>query len=131
MKYNKCSRMEVWAMGVDRSNNTFIAFNGNTEECTGEVGNCGCYHAEENLLESMTNPLSVTLSHSPCIDCAKILVNAGVKSVMYAETYRLLDGLQYLHAHGVFTVQKLPSRSLLNKIEESRFSDAVWEAPSH
>jgi len=38
---------------------------------------------------------------SPCIDCAKLLINSGVKKVVYAEQYRTTDGLDLLRSVGV------------------------------
>ena len=47
-------RLEVKAFGVKE---IFIATNGNIGECTGEVGKCGCIHAEDNLITN--NPKKI------------------------------------------------------------------------
>ena len=49
MKLNPCKRMLVKAFGVKE---IFTATNGNIGECTGEVGKCGCIHAEDNKIST-------------------------------------------------------------------------------
>lgn len=100
----RCKRSLVMAVGVDRKGRVGFATNHNlTEEgCTGEEGRCGCTHAEELLLSYvMRNPERVILTHSPCLECAKKLVDAGVKRVDYAIPYRLHKGIEYLGSHDV------------------------------
>jgi dCMP deaminase len=38
---------------------------------------------------------------SPCLSCAKIIISAGIKRVVYAEEYRILDGIILLRDTGV------------------------------
>jgi dCMP deaminase len=38
---------------------------------------------------------------SPCIECAKLIVQAGIKRVIYSEKYRLVDGLELLQKAGI------------------------------
>ena len=38
---------------------------------------------------------------SPCVECAKIIVNAGIKEVWFDVHYRLSDGINYLRGAGV------------------------------
>jgi deoxycytidylate deaminase len=99
--------MKVTAFGVDKDGNIASASNGNHTEkgCTNEVGRCGCTHAETNLLKKMPNPISVTISHSPCINCATALFKAGVTQVIYDEEYRIKNGIDYLKARGVEVFQ--------------------------
>ena len=39
---------------------------------------------------------SLFLTHSPCIECSKLIVLSGVKNVYYLEDYRKLDGVKWL-----------------------------------
>lgn len=102
MSLNKCKRMTVYTMGFDKDGNMEFAVNGNVEECKDIPGKCGCIHAEIRLLEKMPNPDIVFISHSPCLDCAKALVEAKVKIVKYNNPYRIMDGVEYLRNHGVY-----------------------------
>jgi deoxycytidylate deaminase len=91
--------MTVHAIGVSENGEHIeYARNGNPGKCRGKdaVGTCGCVHAEIRLLKKMPNPHTVTLSHSPCLTCARALVFAGVKKVMFLKEYRNTDGIQCL-----------------------------------
>jgi len=43
----------------------------------------------------------VIISHSPCLDCARLLVSAGVTEVHYIHEYRKKDGIEYLRERGI------------------------------
>lgn len=105
MYYSECERMTVSAMGIDRDGRTEMARNGNYRCCKGKdaVGACGCTHAEDMLLQKLPNPITVFVTHAPCINCAKLLVEAGVQKVFYLKTYRLAEGVEYLKKYGVAT----------------------------
>ena len=59
-------------------------------------------HAEANaitkLARSSNNSEGSTLyvTAAPCIECAKLIIQAGIKRVVYGEKYRLDDGLKLL-----------------------------------
>lgn len=59
-------------------------------------------HAESNALmkvaRSTENSEGAILfcTHSPCIECAKLIYQAGIKQVYYRESYRNEDGLDFL-----------------------------------
>ena len=63
-------------------------------------------HAEANaitkLARSNNNSDGSTLyvTASPCIECAKLIIQAGIKRVVYAEKYRLEDGIDLLRKAG-------------------------------
>ena len=67
-------------------------------------------HAEANaitkLARSNNNSEGATLyvTASPCIECAKLIIQAGIKRVVYAEKYRLEDGLRLLEKANVEVV---------------------------
>ena len=67
-------------------------------------------HAEANaitkLARSNNNSEGATLyvTASPCIECAKLIIQAGINRVVYAEKYRLEDGLRLLEKANVEVV---------------------------
>ena len=67
-------------------------------------------HAEANAItkiaRSSNNSDGATLyvTASPCIECAKLIVQAGIKRVVYAEKYRLTDGIDLLERAGIETI---------------------------
>ncbi len=64
-------------------------------------------HAEANaitkLARSSNNSDGSTLyvTASPCIECAKLIIQSGIKRVVYAEKYRLEDGVNLLKRAGI------------------------------
>ena len=64
-------------------------------------------HAEANaitkLARSSNNSDGSTLyvTASPCIECAKLIIQAGIRRVVYAEKYRLDDGLRLMQRAGI------------------------------
>ena len=64
-------------------------------------------HAESNALakvaRSTESSEGATLfcTHAPCIDCAKLIYQAGIETVYYKETYRSEDGLNFLRKSGI------------------------------
>jgi len=73
-----------------------------------DPGKCNCIHAEINALTK--NNIDITgctcfVTLAPCPVCAKVLINRGVKKVIYHEAYRNSRGLQLLHQRGVEVVK--------------------------
>lgn len=64
-------------------------------------------HSEENLLTKLarstesSSGCSVFITHSPCINCAKLLYNSGVSEVYYKHQYRNDNGIKFLEKCGV------------------------------
>ena len=64
-------------------------------------------HAEANaitkLARSSNNSDGSTLyvTASPCIECAKLIIQAGIRRVVYGEKYRLEDGINLLRRAGI------------------------------
>ena len=83
-----------------------VGYNGNAAgmpNCCDHTteGNCGCLHSEENAIINCSAPRSnekiVFVTHSPCLMCAKRLVNlGGVVHVYYNKMYRSNDGVKLL-----------------------------------
>ena len=44
---------------------------------------------------------TIYLSISPCFDCAKLIIQAGVKRVVYSESYRIEKGIEFLRSNNV------------------------------
>jgi len=74
-------------------------------------------HAESNLLMKLLSsdqPVSsagstMYVTMSPCHDCAKLIIQAGITKVVYREKYRITDGLDLLEKAKI-PVVKLPDR---------------------
>lgn len=112
-----CQRRKVGALVVkdrmiisDGYNGTPMGF----ENVCEEEGVTKPYvlHAEANaitkLARSNNNSDGSTLyvTASPCIECAKLIIQSGIKRVVYAEKYRLDDGIKLMERAGI-TVEYL------------------------
>ena len=64
-------------------------------------------HAEANAItkvaQSNNSSLDATLyvTTSPCIECSKLIIQAGIKRVVFGEYYRMTDGVQLLCRAGI------------------------------
>ena len=109
-------RHQVGAVVVTEDNTQVLAvgYNGNhsggpNQVESNEPGASGMLHAEINALlkTDYNNPkkkiLYVTLS--PCRMCAKAMINAGIKKVVYHQEYRDTSGLDILRESGLEVCQ--------------------------
>ena len=102
-----CNRSKVGAVLVKDGNVISFGYNGTPSG----MDNCcerdnvtlpHVIHAEVNaVLKAARTGTSVDgstlyLTLSPCLDCSKLILQAGVKRVVYLETYRNLDGPNFL-----------------------------------
>ena len=115
-KNSYCTRRQVGALVV--KNNMIISdgYNGTPSGfenvCEDENGITKPYvlHAEANaitkLARSSNNSEGATIyiTASPCIECAKLIIQAGIKRVVYGEKYRLTDGIELLERAGIEVV---------------------------
>ena len=68
-------------------------------------------HAETNaiakLAKSNESGMGATMfiTHAPCLDCAKLIYQSGIKSVFYREAYRDDAGSQFLKKSGIEITQ--------------------------
>ena len=44
-------------------------------------------------------------THCPCLDCAKLIINTGIKRVIYDQAYRKTEGLELLRTVGIVVEQ--------------------------
>ena len=64
-------------------------------------------HAEANAITKLarssnnSDGATIYITASPCIECAKLIIQAGIKRVVYGEQYRLTDGIDLLKRAGI------------------------------
>ncbi|MPM20838.1 tRNA-specific adenosine deaminase [bioreactor metagenome] len=64
-------------------------------------------HAEANAITKVARSnnssegATLYVTSSPCIECAKLIIQAGIRRVVYADSYRLSDGIELLMRAGV------------------------------
>ena len=103
-----CKRRQVGALVVKDKMIISDGYNGTPSGfpnvCEDQYGVTHPYvlHAEANaitkLARSSNNSEGSTLyiTAAPCIECSKLIIQAGIKRVVYAEKYRLEDGIDLL-----------------------------------
>ena len=77
--------------------------------CEDESGQTKPYvlHAEANAITKVarsnnsSDGSTLYVTASPCLECAKLIIQAGISRVVYNETYRITDGLELLERAGV------------------------------
>ena len=118
-----CTRRQVGALIVKDKMIISDGYNGMPSGfpnvCEGEDGlTLPCVlHAEANAItkiaRSGNNSDGATLyvTDSPCIECAKLIIQAGIRRVVYARSYRLTDGLDLLLKAGI-SVEKVELEEL-------------------
>ena len=77
--------------------------------CEDESGATKPYvlHAEANAISKVaksgnsSDGATLYVTASPCIECAKLIIQAGIKRVVYKDEYRLTDGIDLLRRAGI------------------------------
>lgn len=112
-------RTKVGAVVVTEDNTQVlsIGYNGNhrggaNSVDSAEPGLSGLIHAEINALVKMdyNNPKRKVMyvTHSPCLACAKLIINANIHEVKYLEEYRDTSGIELLKNFGVWATKLEP-----------------------
>jgi len=69
-------------------------------------------HAETNAIAKLAKSTEsgdgsiLFVTHSPCLDCSKLIYQSGISSVFYRNSYRDDSGIKFLQASGI-TVEQL------------------------
>ena len=112
-KNSYCKRRQVGALLVKDNMIISDGYNGTPSGfencCEDESGVTKPYvlHAEANAIskiaKSGNNSQGATLyvTASPCIECSKLIIQAGIKRVVYKDEYRLTDGVDLLRRAGI------------------------------
>lgn len=126
-KRSTCKRNQVGAVITDYSMKYVLGYgyNGNyaggPNECDTSIkGKCGCIHAEVNALikcHSKEGGRKMFVTVSPCLECAKLIINAGISILYYNKAYRLLAPIKLLRKEGV-TIHDLSKVNIFEKIKE-------------
>lgn len=108
-----CKRRQVGALLVkdrmiisDGYNGTPSGFENVCEDADG-VTKPYVLHAEANAISKVAKSgnsadgATLYVTASPCLECAKLIIQAGIKRVVYSDEYRLKDGIDLLRRAGI------------------------------
>ncbi|MBQ1209720.1 MAG: dCMP deaminase family protein [Bacteroidales bacterium] len=108
-----CKRRQVGALIVkdrmiisDGYNGTPVGFE---NICEDENGFTKVYvlHAEANAITKVAKSgnssegATLYVTASPCIECAKLIIQSGIRRVVYRDEYRITDGVDLLRRAGI------------------------------
>ena len=117
-KNSYCKRRQVGALVVKDKMIISDGYNGTPSGfeniCEDENGVTKPYvlHAEANAISKVAKSgnssegSTLYVTASPCIECAKLIIQAGITRVVYKDEYRLTDGVDLLKRAGI-TVEKV------------------------
>lgn len=112
-----CKRRKVGALIVKDNMIISDGFNGTPSGfenvCEDEDGNTKAYvlHAEANAITKVartnnsSDKATLYVTTSPCIECSKLIIQAGIKRLVFSELYRMSDGIELLKRSGIECVQ--------------------------
>lgn len=112
-KNSYCKRRQVGALIVKDKMIISDGYNGTPSGfenvCEDENGVTKPYvlHAEANAISKVAKSgnssqgATLYVTASPCIECSKLIIQAGIRRVVYRDEYRLTDGIDLLRRVGV------------------------------
>lgn len=110
-----CTRRKVGALLVKDKMIISDGFNGTPSGfpniCEDEDNRTLPYvlHAEANAITKVAKSnnssegSTLYVTDSPCIECAKLIIQAGIKRVVYSKLYRVTDGIELMNTAGIKT----------------------------
>ena len=122
-----CTRRQVGALIVKNQRIISEGYNGtpsgfeNICEDNNNVTKPYVLHAEANAITKIARSnnssegATLYVTASPCIECAKLIIQAGIKRVVYSEKYRLEDGLELLKRAGIEVMYVNPNEEKQEK----------------
>lgn len=112
-----CQRRQVGAIIVkdkmiisDGYNGTPVGFE-NVCEDDNDHTKAYVLHAEANAITKVaqsnnsSNGATLYVTTSPCIECSKLIIQSGIKRVVFGEYYRITDGVDLLKRAGIECLQ--------------------------
>jgi dCMP deaminase len=74
-------------------------------------------HAEANAITKIarsnnsSDGATMYVTDAPCIECAKLIIQAGIKRLVYSKEYRVEDGINLLKRAGIEVIYLNPDKS--------------------
>ena len=111
-----CQRRKVGALLVKDQMIISDGYNGTPsgfENCCEDANNVSLpyvLHAEANAITKVARSnnssegATLYVTASPCMECSKLIIQAGIKRVVYGEEYRIMDGTEILKKAGIEVV---------------------------
>lgn len=104
---NSCENVETCYDVRDTLHRDDWTYNEATKQYTRLKTKPEVLHSEANSLMKIaksnesSDGASLFCTHAPCLDCAKLIHQAGINSIYYRNAYRSTDGIEFLEKSGV------------------------------
>ena len=112
-----CQRRKVGALIVkdrmiisDGYNGTPCGFENVCEDDNG-ITKPYVLHAEANAITKVaksnnsSDGATLYVTAAPCVECAKLIIQSGIRRVVYRDSYRITDGLELMERAGIELLQ--------------------------
>ena len=121
IRFSECStaeRLKVGCIAVKDNKIISIGYNGTPNGCSSGV--CEdennrtlpyVVHAEMNMISKLAKGTEssegciVFITHSPCMECAKLMYQSGISKIYYNKEYRDTSGIDFLKGYGVDVIR--------------------------
>ena len=116
-KLSYCKRKQVGALIVKDRMIISDGYNGTPSgfenRCEDDEGNTQWFvlHADANAILKLARSTqsakdaTLYLTLSPCKECSKLILQAGIKKLVYVDNYKDNDGIAFLRNHGIEILQ--------------------------
>lgn len=112
-----CQRRKVGAVIVKDNSIISLGYNGtpsgfdNVCESSDGITLPEVLHAESNAITKVAKTTfscegaTIYTTTMPCVECAKLIIQSGIKEVFYHEDYKVSDGVDLLNKAGIFVMK--------------------------
>lgn len=116
-KNSYCKRRQVGALIVKNKMIISDGYNGTPSGfeniCEDDEGKTKPYvlHAEANAITKVaksnnsSDGATLYITDAPCLECSKLIIQAGIKKVVYCNNYRLTEGIELLERANIEVIQ--------------------------
>jgi dCMP deaminase len=124
-KRSTCHRLNVGCVIAVNNRIISIGYNGPPpgephchSSCPGRFDGCvRSLHAEYNAMTFMPPYMGdkdLYVTDSPCLDCARVMTQHGIKRVFFEKPYRNIEAIEYLYENRIHSYQVMPSGHVLD-----------------
>ncbi len=144
-KLSYCKRRQVGCVVVKENRIISIGYNGTPSGwpniCEDENNKTFpyVYHAETNAISKLARSnesgreAAIFITTNPCLDCAKLIAQTGIKEVYYTESYRDNEGIEFLRKSSILVIRFSPEEieitSIFSNPDQSTNNPSIINQP--
>jgi len=111
---------KVGALIVKNDNIISFSYNGTPRKKNNDTQKYTVLHAEAQAIAKVarsnlsTENATMYCTLSPCVECAKLIFSAGIIRLVYKDTYKCIEGIEFLKQNNVFVNEQTHHVSLVD-----------------